>query len=160
MQKKSAGILIYRLVNTTPEVLLVHPGGPFWAKKDLGSWSIPKGEFDDTEDPLAAAKREVTEETGIMLKGAFIELTPVKQKAGKTVYAWANEGDNNIENIKSNTFEIEWPPKSGKRRSFPEIDRAAWFTLEEAGEKILPAQVPFLDEWRDKITWFSPDTPI
>src|SRR5674476_604456 len=113
MQKKSAGILLYRFQNNLPEVLLVHPGGPFWAKKDLGVWSIPKGEFEADENPLDAAKREVKEETGIKVQGDFIELTPVKQKSGKVIYAWALQGNFNLEEIQSNTFEIEWPPKSG-----------------------------------------------
>ncbi len=125
--KKSAGILLYRLVNETTEVLLVHPGGPFWSKKDLGAWSIPKGEFDEDENPLDAAIREMEEETGLKTSGDFIELTPLKQKSGKLVYAWALQKDIDPEKIKSNHFEIEWPPKSGTKRSFPEIDKAAWF---------------------------------
>jgi len=116
MSKKSAGILLYRFHNNLPEVLLVHPGGSFWAKKDLGAWSIPKGEFEADENPLDAAKREVEEETGIKVHGAFIELTPVKQKSGKVIYAWALQGNFNAAEIKSNEFEIEWPPQSGKEK--------------------------------------------
>jgi predicted NUDIX family NTP pyrophosphohydrolase len=146
MKKKSAGILLYRIRNKKMEVLLVHPGGPFWKSKDEGAWTIPKGEADDNEDLLATAIREFEEETGTALKGSFIELTPVKQKSGKLVYAWAIEGDLNEKKISSNTFEIEWPPKSGKMQSFPEIDRAEWFTITQAKEKINAAQVALLDE--------------
>lgn len=128
MLKKSAGILLYRINSSKLEVLLVHPGGPYWAKKDAGVWSVPKGEFEEVEDPLEAAKREMKEETGIKIKGNFIELTPVKLKSGKMIYAWAVCGDCEAENITSNTFELEWPPKSGKREIFPEVDKAEWFT--------------------------------
>ncbi len=149
--KKSAGILLYRLVNDTTEVLLVHPGGPFWSKKDLGAWSIPKGEFDDNEDPLGAAIREMEEETGIKASGGFIELTPLKQKSGKLVYAWALQKDIDPEKIKSNYFEIEWPPKSGTKRSFPEIDKAAWYELDEAKKKIIEGQASFITELELKL---------
>ena len=132
--------------------MLVHPGGPFWAKKDDGAWSVPKGEFDDSEDALSAAKREMEEETGIKAEGNFIELTPVKQKNGKMVYAWALEKNIDAADIKSNSFEIEWPPKSGKKKSFPEIDRAGWFTTEEAMKKILAAQLPLINELKNKLT--------
>lgn len=125
MSKQSSGILLYRQKNDQLEVLCVHPGGPFWKKKDLGAWSIPKGEFED-EDALLAAKREFEEETGIPIDGEMVALTPQKQKGGKVVYAWAVEGDLNPEDIRSNTFELEWPPKSGKRQQFPEIDKAEW----------------------------------
>jgi predicted NUDIX family NTP pyrophosphohydrolase len=151
MQKKSAGILLYRFYNNLPELLLVHPGGPFWAKKDLGAWSIPKGEFNETENPLDAAKREVEEETGIKVSGEFIELTPVKQKRGKLIYAWAVQGNFDEAEIKSNTFEIEWPPKSGKKQSFPEVDKAGWFTMEEAKRKVIPGQTPLIEELRAKL---------
>jgi len=144
--KKSAGILLYRFYNNLKEVLLVHPGGPFWAKKDLGAWSIPKGEFEAGENPLDAAKRELEEETGIKAEGNFIELTPVKQKSGKLVYAWALQKDIDPANIRSNSFEIEWPPKSGKKKSFPEIDKAAWFNIDEAGSKIIDGQAPLIYE--------------
>lgn len=150
MQKKSAGILLYRIHHNISEVLLVHPGGPFWAKKDLGVWSIPKGEFEPGENPLDAAKREVEEETGIKVEGPFIELTPVKLKSGKLIYAWAVQGDVDIANISSNEFEMEWPPKSGKKKSFPEIDKAAWFTLPEAKNKINGGQAPLIEEWEQK----------
>jgi predicted NUDIX family NTP pyrophosphohydrolase len=146
MPQKSAGILIYRTRNGYPEVLLVHPGGPFWAKKDLGAWSIPKGEFESTEDPLTAAVREVEEETGFQLAGTFIPLSPVRQKSGKIIYAWATNADVDETQIISNHFEMEWPPRSGVKKSFPEVDRAAWFTLEEAGKKMVEGQVPLLNE--------------
>lgn len=149
--KKSAGILLYRLVNGATEVLLVHPGGPFWAKKNLGAWSIPKGEFDDDEDPLAAAIRETEEETGLKASGEFIELTPLKQKSGKLVYAWALQKDIDPAKVKSNHFEIEWPPKSGTKRSFPEIDKAAWYGLDEARKKIIEGQASFITELELKL---------
>lgn len=136
MPKSSAGLLLYRL---PLEVFLVHPGGPFWATKDAGSWSIPKGEFEPSEDPLAAAKREFTEETGFTATGNFILLTPLKQKSGKIVHAWAVQFDCDAALVKSNTFVF-------KGREFPEIDRAGWFTLEEAKQKILPGQAGFLDQ--------------
>ena len=150
MAKQSAGILLYRIKSNDLEVFLVHPGGPFWAKKDEGAWSIPKGEFEDEEDPLAAAKREFEEETGLKISGEFIELHPVKQKSGKMVYAWAVEGDVDPLKIKSNEFEIEWPPKSGKMKSFPEIDKAAWFNLTEAKKKIITAQTGLIKELENK----------
>ena len=144
MASQSAGILLYRLLGG-PEVFLVHPGGPFFAKKDLGSWTIPKGEF-SSEDPLDAALREFEEETGTRLAGPVLPLLPVRQKGGKTVYAWAISGDIDADRIVSNTFEIEWPPRSGKRQAFPEIDRAAWFGLVEARLRINAAQVALIDE--------------
>ena len=145
-KKQSAGILVYRTLKKKLVVFLVHPGGPFWKNKDSAAWSIPKGEFDSDESALDAAQREFEEETGMRLKGKFIELQPVKQKSGKTVYAWAHEGDINASSIKSNSFEIEWPPNSGKKTSFPEIDKAAWFTVPEAKQKINAAQVALLEE--------------
>jgi len=151
MAKKSAGILLYRTSDKTFEVFLVHPGGPFWAKKEDGAWSIPKGEFEDDEEPLTAAKREFEEETGIKASGEFIKLNPIKQKSGKIVYAWAVEGDIDPEKIKSNSFEIEWPPKSGKMKSFPEIDKAAWFNLSEAAAKINTGQLPLIKELENKL---------
>jgi len=144
--KSSAGILMYRVRNGTVEVFLVHPGGPYWAKKDDGSWSIPKGEFEKAEDPLAAAKREFQEETGFSCSGEFLELAPVKQLGGKTVYAWAISGDCDAEAVRSNTFSIEWPPRSGKRAEFPEVDRAAWFPLDVAKEKIQSGQRGLLQQ--------------
>ena len=134
--KQSAGILLYKINNTKIFVLLGHPGGPFWKNKDLGAWSIPKGEFTNEEKPFDAAMREFEEETGIKLQGKFIELQPVKLKSGKIIYAWALEQDIDASKIKSNTFEIEWPPKSGKFISIPEIDRAEWFSIDIAIEKI------------------------
>jgi len=147
MLKQSAGILLYREIDKQLQVFLVHPGGPFFKNKDLGAWSIPKGEFLDDEDALTAAKREFKEETGQTTDGAFIELKLVYLKRGKKVCAWAVEGDIDHENIESNLFEMEWPPKSGKRQSFPEIDRAAWFTINEAREKINIGQVGLVDSF-------------
>ena len=151
MPKKSAGILLYRIVNKKLEVFLVHPGGPFWAKKDNGAWSIPKGEFEDDEEPLAAAKREFKEETGIEISGEFIQLTSIKQKSGKIVYAWAVEGDIDPAKIKSNDVEIEWPPRSGRQQTFPEIDKAEWFNYVEAQKKIISAQSPLIEELKNKV---------
>ena len=127
------------------EVMLVHPGGPFWMKKDAGAWSLPKGEVGSGEDPLKAAKREFEEETGVHPQGELLPLPEVAQKGGKIVRAWAFEGDCDPASIKSNTFTMEWPPRSGKKQEFPEIDRAAFLTLEEARIKINPAQVPLID---------------
>ena len=144
--RTSAAILPYRFSGGRLEVFLVHHGGPFWAKKDLGAWSLAKGEFQPPEDPLEAAKREFTEETGFEVIGALTPLTPRKQPGGKTVHAWAVEGEFDPAAARSNTFEMEWPPGSGALRTFPEIDRAAWFDLDEARRRLLPGQVPFLDE--------------
>jgi predicted NUDIX family NTP pyrophosphohydrolase len=141
MSKQSAGILLYKTTGQTHQVFLVHPGGPFFKNKDEGAWSIPKGEFFDDEDALLAAKREFQEETGSAINGDFIQLKPVKLKSGKTIHAWALQSDINAESITSNTFQIEWPPASGKMQSFPEVDRAAWFTISEAEVKLNPAQV-------------------
>jgi predicted NUDIX family NTP pyrophosphohydrolase len=146
MPKKSAGILLYRLEDNLPEVLLVHPGGPFWTKKDLGAWSIPKGELEENEDPLNAAKRETEEELGTKVAGEFLELTPVKQKGGKMILAWALLQDLDPSKISSNNFEMEWPPKSGNRKSFPEIDKAAWLNMNDARKKINPGQAGLLDD--------------
>jgi predicted NUDIX family NTP pyrophosphohydrolase len=145
--KRSAGILLHRRgSNGEREVLLVHPGGPFWAKKDAGVWSIPKGEYDDGEDARAAALREFAEEIGAPPPdGDLVHLGEVRQRSGKTVVAWALEGDADVAAIRSNTFTMEWPPRSGTMREFPEIDRAGWFGPDEAREKILPAQAPLLD---------------
>jgi predicted NUDIX family NTP pyrophosphohydrolase len=144
MAKQSAGILLYRKAGGL-QVFLVHPGGPFYVNKDGGAWSIPKGEFLDDEDPLVAAKREFLEETGQAIGGDFIALPLIQQKGGKKVYAWAVEGDIDPEKIISNTFEMEWPPKSGKMKSFPEIDKAGWFSIEEARLKMIVAQVSLID---------------
>jgi len=146
MAKQSAGVLLYRKISDQLQVFLVHPGGPFYINKDNGSWSIPKGEFLDDEDPLVAAKREFFEETGQAIDGNFIRLAPIQQKGGKRVYAWAIEGDINHETIASNTFEMEWPPRSGKNKSFPEIDRAGWFSVDEAKVKINAAQMGLVEE--------------
>ena len=150
-KKQSAGVVLYRLRDSKVEIFLVHPGGPFWTKKDAGAWSIPKGEFADDENPLATAKREFAEETGCIIDGNFIELTPVKQPGGKLVYAWAVEGDCRAESIKSNLFTLEWPPRSGKRKEFPEVDRAAWFDLTTAKDKILKGQVALLEDLQRKV---------
>ena len=150
MPKQSAGILFYRIASGRVEVFLVHPGGPFWAKKDEGAWSIPKGEFAHGEEPLEAAKREFTEETGFPIEGIFTPLSPVKQPSGKIVYAWAVEGDIDAGAICSNTFEMEWPPRSGNAKWFPEIDRAAWFDFDTARIKILKGQLALLEQlWKN-----------
>lgn len=144
--RKSAGILLYRKKDSLIEVFLVHPGGPFWRGKEKGAWSIPKGEFTEGEDPLTVAKREFNEETGQTIDGNFVELTPIKQKGGKMVYAWAVEGDADAETIVSNTFKTEWPYKSGKWITIPEVDKAGWFSTEEAKEKINPAQAELIED--------------
>lgn len=146
MVRKSAGLLLYRRRGDAVEVFLVHPGGPLWANRDVGAWSIPKGEFGPDEDPLAAASREFEEETGFKLEGRFTALTPVRQRNNKVVYAWAIEGDCDAALAKSNAFPLEWPPHSGITREFPEIDRADWFSLATAKEKIFNGQVGLLNE--------------
>jgi predicted NUDIX family NTP pyrophosphohydrolase len=151
VKKQSAGILLFKIEKDRLMTFLVHPGGPFWKKKDSGAWSIPKGEFNEGEDALEAAKREFTEETGYTLSGNFIELTPIKQKAGKIVYAWALEKNIDAENIRSNSFTIEWPPKSTKLATYPEVDRAGWFNINEAKIKINPAQALLIDELVEKL---------
>jgi predicted NUDIX family NTP pyrophosphohydrolase len=146
MPRRSAGIALYRRSQPELEVLLVHPGGPLWARRDAGVWSIPKGEYEDGEDPAAAARREFAEELGSPVpEGELIDLGEVKQRSGKLVRAWALAGDLDATTITSNTFALEWPPRSGRTREFPEVDRAEWFTLEEARARINPAQVPLLD---------------
>ena len=144
MPKGSAGLVMYRMRGGEIEVLLVHPGGPFWAKKDAGAWFIPKGEAKPDEDLFSAAKREFMEETGLKAEGKFPELGSVKHKSGKVVTAWAFEGDCEPASIKSNTFSMEWPPRSGKQQEFPEVDRAAFYTIEEARGKMHPAEFEFL----------------
>jgi predicted NUDIX family NTP pyrophosphohydrolase len=144
MSKASAGILLWKRDNGAIRVLLVHPGGPFWRNKDIGAWSIPKGEYGAGEDRLAVPQREFAEELGVPAHGAPTELGDIRQKA-KVVTGFAIEGAFDVSALRSNTFEIEWPPKSGKRKSFPEVDRAGWFTLDEARAKINPAQAEFLD---------------
>jgi len=144
LAKRSAGLLLYRRRNDL-EVFLVHPGGPFWAKKDLGAWTIPKGEYESDEEPLAAAKREFTEETSFTADGEFLELGTVTQKSGKVVSAWAVEGDCDPEKLVSNFCPVEWPPRSRRMIEIPEVDRGAWYGMEEAGQRIFPAQKPFLE---------------
>lgn len=139
-------MLVYKKLKQEFQFLLVHPGGPFWKNKDAGAWSIPKGEFLDDEEPLSAAKREFEEETGLSISGKFLPLTPVKQKSGKLIVAWAVESDIDVSSINSNLFEMEWPPRSGKMQSFAEIDKAGWFTLNEAKEKIIESQFAFIEE--------------
>lgn len=154
--KQSAGILLYKFIDKTIYFLLVHPGGPFWKNKDLESWSIPKGEFTADEEPLPAAMREFKEETGFELESEseddFIALEPVKLKSGKTVFAWALEFDIDVTLVKSNDFEMEWPPKSGSIKNFPEIDNAEWFQTDEALKKINPAQADFIIQIVSKIS--------
>ena len=136
---------MYKQRGSELQVFLAHPGGPFWKNKDAGAWSIPKGEYGDEEDPLAAARREFQEETGFAVSGEFAPLGEIAQPSGKVVIAWALEGDCQAEDIRSNTFSMEWPPKSLRQREFPEVDRAAWFHLKEARKRILPGQAEFLD---------------
>ncbi len=151
MAKHSAGILLYRFTEMGLEVFLVHPGGPFWAKKDEGVWSIPKGEFDAGESPEAAARREFEEETGCRTAVELLPMSIVRQSGGKIVHAFAQKGDCDPAAIKSNTFTLEWPPHSGRQQEFPEVDRAGWFTMETAAVKILKSQVALLDELRQKL---------
>ena len=152
MVKRSAGLLLYRESGSEPEVLLVHPGGPFWAKRDAGAWSIPKGEYEDGDDPLACALREFEEETGTALSPMRVtELGSIKQKGGKLVSAWAAEGDLDADAIASNTFTMEWPPRSERMAEFPEVDRAGWFGPAEAREKLVPAQAEFIDRLLDRL---------
>jgi predicted NUDIX family NTP pyrophosphohydrolase len=151
MAKQSAGILLYRLQQTQLQVLLVYPGGPYFSGKDAGNWTIPKGEFTNEEEPLAAAVREMEEETGYLPEGDFIELSPIQQKSGKKVYCWAVKGDLDPDTILSNSFEIEWPPKSGKRKTYPEIDKAEWLSMKDARLKINERQVPLLEELVERL---------
>lgn len=151
MGTKSAGLLMYRYNDDSLEVLLGHMGGPFWAKKDDHAWSIPKGELNDHEQPLQAARREFEEETGYVPRGEFLELTPRKQSGGKKVMAWAVQGDWDPRKLVSNTFTMEWPPRSGKKREFPEIDRAEWFPVDVARKKIVKGQVGFIDELDERL---------
>jgi predicted NUDIX family NTP pyrophosphohydrolase len=145
MPKRSAGLLLYRRHDSAIEVFLVHPGGPFWAKKDMGAWSIPKGQYAEDEEPLAAARREFQEETGFPAPDHAIALGELTQAGGKIVTAWAAEGDCDPAQLVSNRCEIEWPPRSGRKIEIPEVDRAAWFTLDDARRSILPSQQPFLE---------------
>jgi predicted NUDIX family NTP pyrophosphohydrolase len=150
--RRSAGIVLYRAGDDGLEVLLVHPGGPFFARKDLGVWSIPKGEYEDGDDPLACALREFEEETGTALRDpALVELGSIVQRGGKRVSAWAAEGDLDATAIVSNTFTMQWPPRSGREQEFPEVDRAEWFALARAREKIVPAQAELLDRLAERL---------
>ena len=149
--KRSAGLLMYRERKDQLEVLLVHPGGPLWEKKDQGAWTVPKGEYEENEEPLVAAQREFFEETGFIASGDFIELGSVRQKSGKVVIAWAFEGDCDPAQLVSNTCQIEWPPKSKKRLEIPEIDRGRWFTLSTARQFIRLEQVPLLETLENRV---------
>lgn len=151
MPRQSAGLLLYRRGDGQLEVLLVHPGGPFWKNKDEGAWSIPKGEIEPGEDLLEAACREFAEETGGRPEGPFTPLEPIRQKGGKVVHAWGVEGDFDPAGLTSNTFEVEWPPRSGRRQRFPEVDAAAFFAPDEARRRINPGQAPLLDELLRKL---------
>jgi len=146
MARQSAGLLVYRRAKNGLQVFLVHPGGPFWAKKDRGAWSIPKGEFDESEEGLAAARREFREEVGQDIAGVFIALTPRRQPSRKTIHAWAVEGEVDAAALVSNEFELEWPPRSGRMQRFPEVDAGAWFAFDEAKGRIQPGQLPLLEE--------------
>jgi predicted NUDIX family NTP pyrophosphohydrolase len=150
--RRSAGILLYKRSGDAVDVLLVHPGGPLWARRDSGAWSIPKGEYGDDEDPQACALREFEEETGTALPpGHLIELGEVKQKGGKVVTAWAAEGDIDADAVQSNTFTMEWPPRSGRTAEFPEIDRAGWFGFDLAREKLIPAQAELVERLAERL---------
>jgi predicted NUDIX family NTP pyrophosphohydrolase len=156
MAKKSAGLLMYRLQKGSLEVLLVHSGGPYWANRQWHAWSIPKGEIDPGEDPFAAAKREFQEETGQVPRGEFKALQPVRQASGKLVFAWAFEGNFDPTKLHSNTFLVEWPPRSGNMQEFPEVDQAAWFSLKEAKQRIIKAQAQLLEELAAMVAIESP----
>src|SRR5271155_3873963 len=145
MPNRSAGLLMYRFRESQIEVFLVHPGGPFWAKKDLEAWSIPKGEYSEGEDPLMAARREFNEETGFEAVGNFLDLGTIRQAGGKFVSVWAVEGDCDPAQLRSNTCMIEWPPRSGRQIEIPEVDSGAWFSIGEARQRILKSQVPVID---------------
>lgn len=152
--QRSAGILLFRRLGDEPEFLLVHPGGPFWARRDAGAWTIPKGQIEDAEEPRACAIRELGEELGPapqLDRERLIELGAIRQKAGKVVEAWAAEADFDPAALAGNTFAIEWPPRSGRQQEFPEVDRAGWFAIEAAREKILPAQAEFLDRLSERL---------
>jgi predicted NUDIX family NTP pyrophosphohydrolase len=151
MPKRSAGLLMYRRRNSGVQVFLVHPGGPFWKNKDAGAWSIPKGEYEDYENPLDAAKREFEEEVGLKPQGQFIPLGETKQSGGKIVYAWAFEGDCSPETLRSNSFSMEWPPKSGREQQFPEVDRTDWFSFDEARQRVLQGQIVFLNRLAEHV---------
>ncbi len=151
MPKRSAGLLMYRRRNSDLQVFVIHPGGQFWSNKDLGAWSIPKGEYVNDEEPLEVARREFEEETGFSSKGNFIGLGDLKPPGGKIVTAWAFEGDYDPEKLKSNTFMMEWPPRSGRQIEVPEVDRACWYSIEDARRRLLPGQQAFLDRLLETI---------
>jgi predicted NUDIX family NTP pyrophosphohydrolase len=151
MPKRSAGLLLYRRRAAGPEVFLVHPGGPFWAKRDAGAWSLPKGEYSPGEDALAAARREFAEETGLRLEGEPVALGSFRQSSAKTVDVWALEGDVDPVRLRSNTFTMEWPPRSGRMQELPEVDRAAWYALPEAARKLVKGQVVILEALRNRL---------
>jgi predicted NUDIX family NTP pyrophosphohydrolase len=159
MPKQSAGILLYKVIQKKLFVFLAHPGGPFYAKKDNGVWSIPKGEFNESEHPFDVAKREFYEEVGTEIQGQFLDLLPVKLKSGKKIFAWACEGELDSKTLRSNTFEIEWPPKSGKLQSFPEIDKGEWFSIADAKVKINEGQIPLLNQLAELLNYSSPEKP-
>ncbi len=159
MPKKSAGILLYRITSGVIHVFLVHPGGPFWARKDDGAWSIPKGEFAEGEDPLAVAMREFREETSFAVEGECHPLAPLRQPSGKIVYAWAVQGDVDAAAVKSNSFVMEWPSGSGKMQEFPEIDRASWFTTDLARRKILRGQAALLEQLEEAVAKIKMEKP-
>ena len=156
MAKQSAGLILYRIRNGELQVFLVHSGGPFWAKKDLGAWSIPKGEYSSEEDQLVAARRELQEETGFAAEGDFLDLGSIRQSGGKIVTAWALEGDCNPADLQSNVCEVEWPPRSGRTLEIPEVDRGEWFLLSDAEQRILAAQKPLLQRLRDNLPGGEP----
>lgn len=147
----AAGIVLYRRADKDIEIFLIHMGGPFWAKKDEGAWSFPKGEYADGEEPLAAARREFHEETSFEIAGDFVALEPIKQRSGKVLRLWAVEGDCDASAIRSNTFSMEWPPKSGRRQEFPEADRAAWFSRADAKRKLVAGQTGFVDQLTQRL---------
>jgi len=152
MKKASAGLLLYRRAHGALEVMLVHPGGPYWVRKDIGAWSIPKGEIEAGEEPLAAAKREFEEETGAAVDGEFVPLPSVRLRSGKVVHAWALRADFDPSGLRSNLFSMEWPPKSGEQREFPEADRAGWFAIDAARVKIHPGQAPLLESLLERLS--------
>ena len=156
MKKRSAGLLMYKRSGEKLFLLLVHPGGPFWTKKDFGAWSIPKGEYLEGEDPLAVAKREFGEELGTEPSGEFWELGELVQPSKKVITAWAVDSDFDVNDLKSNQFELEWPPKSGQKQSFPEVDRAEWFVVADARKKILPGQSEFIDRLLARVGFVEP----
>jgi predicted NUDIX family NTP pyrophosphohydrolase len=151
LSRKSAGVLLYRWRDDAPQFLLVHPGGPFWQRKDDGAWSLPKGEFEEGEAAEAVARRELAEETGLRLDAPLVPLAPVRQRGGKWIHPFAAQADVDASTMRSNTFRMEWPPRSGTMREFPEVDRAAWFDLQTAARKILASQKPILDELAQRL---------